>query len=227
MKLPAVELVDARKTFPGSPPVEALGATSLVVHEGESVAIVGPSGSGKSTLLSLMGTLDHPTAGDVLIEGYSTGKMRDWKRTALRSERIGFVFQQFHLLAQLSAIENVSTGLLYSGVRHRERRQRSIEALEMVGLGGRVNHRPGQMSGGEQQRVAIARALVRRPAVLFADEPTGALDSRTSGDVLQLLLRTVEMGTALVVVTHDMQVASHFDRRLHVLDGHVTEGVAA
>lgn len=219
-----MELRGVSKVYPGVSPVTALETTSLRISRGEKVAIVGPSGSGKSTLLSLMGTLDDPTSGEVLIDGHSTAHLRDWQKTVLRGDQIGFIFQQFHLLSHLSATENVATGLLYSGIPHRERLRRSYEALGRVGLADRASHKPGQLSGGEQQRVAIARALVRKPAVLFADEPTGALDSKTSAEILELLLGSASDGSALVVVTHAQDIADQFARQLQVLDGAVTEG---
>lgn len=223
MTVPVVELEAVRKVFPGPPPLEALQPTSLHINAGEAVAIVGPSGSGKSTLLSILGTLDQPTSGEVRIEGQCTSHMKNWERAAMRGTRLGFIFQQFHLLPRLTAEENVATGLLYADVHPRERLERSRAALERVGLSGRMKHRPSQLSGGEQQRVAIARALVRRPGVLFADEPTGALDSKRGLAVLDLLLEAAEEGTAVVIVTHDQAIADHFERKLHVLDGAVQE----
>ncbi len=223
MILPVVELCEVTKVFRGSPPVTALQKTSLTIGRGDRVAIVGPSGSGKSTLLSLLGTLSTPTSGEVVIDGHQTSKMRGWQKAALRGTHLSFIFQQFHLLPGLTAEENVATGLLYAGVRSRERMRLSREALQRVGLGRRFKHRPGELSGGEQQRVAIARALVRNPSILFADEPTGALDSQAGLAVLDLLLEASGLGTGIVVVTHDLNVAAHFDRKLFVLDGFVSE----
>ncbi len=200
-----------------------LHPTTLALLPGDQVAVVGPSGSGKSTLLAILGTLDDPTEGAVLIDGQGVTGMRERDRSALRAERIGFVFQQFHLLPTLSAVENVATGLLYSGVRHAERRRRAADALDAVGLAHRLRNRPGALSGGEQQRVAIARALVREPGILFADEPTGALDTTTGEGVVGLLAGIAERGTAVVVVTHDEQVAARFARRIRLRDGVATE----
>jgi len=221
VEVPVVELRSAEKTYPGPPEVTVLHPTDLALHAGEQVAVVGPSGSGKSTLLAILGTLDDPTRGSVLVDGRDVTGMRERERSALRAERIGFVFQQFHLLPTLTALENVATGLLYSpGSRGaRLRRDRAASALESVGLGHRLAHRPGQLSGGEQQRVAIARALVRQPDVLFADEPTGALDSANGAAVIELLAGIAQRGTTVVVVTHDEKIASRFARRVHLRDG--------
>ncbi|MFT4220883.1 MAG: ABC transporter ATP-binding protein [Microbacterium sp.] len=229
MSAPVVEVRGASKTYPGPPPTTVLRPTSLRIAPGEQVAVVGPSGSGKSTLLAILGTLDEPSAGAVLVDGRDVAGLRERERCALRAERIGFVFQQFHLMPTLSAVDNVATGLLYSGTRHAERRRRAAEALEAVGLARRLRHRPGELSGGEQQRVAIARALVREPGILFADEPTGALDSATGESVVALLAGIAGRGTAVVVVTHDEQVAARFSRRIRLRDGVATEqrGTAA
>ncbi|MBK7820426.1 MAG: ABC transporter ATP-binding protein [Tessaracoccus sp.] len=220
----AIEVRGVSKTYPGSPPVTALHPTWLRIDPGEQLAIVGASGSGKSTLLSILGTLEEPTGGDVLVEGRELGGLRESEHSAVRAARISFVFQQFHLLPTVSATENVASGLLYAGVPPRARRDRAIRALEAVGLGHRLRNRPGELSGGEQQRVAIARALVRNPAVLFADEPTGALDSVTGAAIVSLLAEIAEAGTAVVLVTHDPGVAERFPRRVRLVDGRVVEG---
>ncbi|MEV7693599.1 ABC transporter ATP-binding protein [Microbacterium sp. NPDC089189] len=220
---PVVEVRGAAKTYPGPPEVTVLHPTTLALLPGEQVAVVGPSGSGKSTLLAILGTLDDPTTGTVLIDGRAVTGMGERERSALRADRVGFVFQQFHLLPALTAIENVATGLLYSGVRHAERRRRAADALAAVGLDRRQGHRPGELSGGEQQRVAIARALVREPGILFADEPTGALDTATGAGVVELLTGIAARGTTVVVVTHDEQVADRFARRIRLRDGVATE----
>lgn len=222
----AIEVRGVSKTYPGTPPVTALHPTWLRIEAGEQLAIVGASGSGKSTLLSLLGTLDEPTAGEVLVEGRELGGLREAERSAVRAARISFVFQQFHLLPTVSATENVATGLLYTGASRKARRDRAVRALEAVGLGHRLRNRPGELSGGEQQRVAIARALVRDPAVLFADEPTGALDSATGEAIVGLLAGIAEAGTAVVMVTHDPGLAARFPRRVRLKDGRIVEGAA-
>ena len=220
--VPVIELRGAAKSYPGPPEVVVLHPTSLVLAAGEQVAVVGPSGSGKSTLLAILGTLEEPSEGAVLVDGHDVAGLRERDRSRLRAQRIGFVFQQFHLVSALTALENVATGLLYAGVRPRQRRERAAEALERVGLGHRLGHRPGELSGGEQQRVAIARALVREPGVLFADEPTGALDSANGAAVIDLLAGIARRGTAIVVVTHDERIAGRFARRIRLRDGVVS-----
>ncbi|MCH9276030.1 ABC transporter ATP-binding protein [Bifidobacterium amazonense] len=203
--------------------IEILHPTTLAIGHGERIAIVGPSGSGKSTLLSLLGTLDMPTTGTLRYDGDDVTAMGERRRSELRAARIGFVFQQFHLIAGVSALENVTIGLQYTSLPRARRRERSTEALEQVGLGERLRHRPSQLSGGEQQRVAIARALVKHPDIIFADEPTGALDTDTGHTIIDLLLDAAGDGASLVVVTHDPTVAARFDRRLHIRDGMVSE----
>ena len=220
-----LELDRATKSYPGRDggPLEILHPTSLAIEHGERIAIVGPSGSGKSTLLSLLGTLDMPTTGILRYDGEDVAAMGERRRSALRATRIGFVFQQFHLIPTVSAIENVTTGLQYTPLPRRDRRARAVDALQRVGLGERLRHRPPQLSGGEQQRVAIARALAKNPDVIFADEPTGALDTATGHAIIDLLLGAADDGASLVVVTHDPSIADRFPRRLHIQDGVVTE----
>jgi len=216
-----VELDGVTKEYPGAPPLRVLHGVSLAIGAGELVSVVGASGSGKTTMLSIMGTLDDPTSGAVRIDGTDVAGLRERDRAALRARRIGFVFQQFFLLPALSARDNVALGLLYSGVPARERSRRADDALDRVGLGPRRDHRPGQLSGGEQQRVAIARALVRDPGVLFADEPTGSLDSTTGESILELLTAVADTGTAVVIITHDASIAARTHRQVRVHDGRI------
>lgn len=221
--IPVIEARGVSKAYPGTPPVTALHPTWLRIDAGDQLAIVGASGSGKSTLLSLLGTLDDPSDGSVLVDGRELGGMREAERSAIRASRISFVFQQFHLLPAVSAMGNVASGLLYTGLSSKERHERAIATLEAVGLGHRLRNRPGELSGGEQQRVAIARALVREPAVLFADEPTGALDSATGNSIIALLTEIADTGTAVVMVTHDAGLAERFTRRIRLKDGRVID----
>jgi len=223
------ELHGVGKRYPGDPPVEALRDVDLCIEAGELVGIVGPSGSGKSTLLHLLGTLDRPTEGAIRIAGRDIATMSDRDLSALRAWRIGFVFQSFFLLGGESAVDNVADGLLYRGERPKERRRAAIAALERVGLGDRLDHRPGMMSGGERQRVAIARALVGRPELVLADEPTGNLDSATGAAILDLLRELhAEEGTTICVITHDRDIAAGLPRRITLRDGRIEhEGAAA
>jgi len=216
-----VTLRGVGREYPGG--VAALRHVDLDIHSGELVAIVGPSGSGKSTMLNLMGTLDRPSAGEVVIDGFDVSELSDRELSALRATRIGFVFQHFHLAPGVSVLDNVADGLLYTGAGQRERRERAEAALSRVGLGHRLTHRPHELSGGEKQRTAIARAVVREPALLLADEPTGALDSQSGEAVMQLLLDLNETGTTIVVITHEQVVASHLPRHVSMLDGRVVD----
>ena len=222
----ALELRDAVKEFPGSPPVRALDGVSVRIDHGELVAVVGPSGSGKSTLLTIMGTLDRPTGGTVWIDGIDTSTLADKYLAGLRARRIGFVFQQFFLLPGQSALDNVANGLLYQGVEPTQRQRRAEVALRRVGLAHRLDHRPNELSGGEQQRVAVARALAHEPAFVLADEPTGNLDSKSTAAVMELIHGLHAEGTTIVVITHDLEVAAEFPRQISVLDGRIESDLA-
>ncbi|HVF13145.1 MAG TPA: ABC transporter ATP-binding protein [Acidimicrobiales bacterium] len=222
-------LVQARalsKEYDGAPPVRALDETSFAIGCGELVGIVGPSGSGKSTLLNLLGMLDRPSGGSLVVMGHDVSRLSGRQLAGLRARTIGFVFQQFHLLPALSAVDNVAVGLFYLGVPAAERRRRAADALARVGLAERAHHRPSRLSGGEQQRVAIARALVAGAPLILADEPTGNLDSASGASVMRLLLDLQGQGHTVVIVTHDRYLAMRLPRTMTVLDGRVAEGGA-
>lgn len=205
--------------------VTALRGVDLTVREGELLAIVGPSGSGKSTLLHIVGTLDRPTAGSVHIAGHDVAALTDRRLSALRAQHVGFVFQAFHLVPGVSARDNVAEGLLYSGLPRSVRRRKAAEALDRVGLADRLDHRPHQLSGGQKQRVAIARAVVGEPALLLADEPTGALDSASGAAVMELLRDLNREGATIAVITHDTEIAGSLPRAVRIRDGEVVADV--
>ncbi len=225
---PLVEARHVSRTFPmAAAPVDALSDVSLRIAAGEYVAVVGPSGCGKSTLLHILGCVDVPTSGDVLFQDRDVAALSDAERSRLRLEQVGFVFQRFFLLPMLTAWENVELPQAEAGVDRRSRRERTAELLEYVGLTPRADHRPSELSGGEMQRVAIARALANRPSLLLADEPTGELDQRTGQQIVALLDRVHERGTAVVVVTHDPAVAARAHRLIGMRDGRIVEEAPA
>jgi putative ABC transport system ATP-binding protein len=218
---PLLRLDHVDKIYPGHPPLHVLKDINVAIEAGEFMAVVGPSGSGKTTMLSIMGTLDQPTNGTLWVEGINVAELSEAARSRLRSDVIGFVFQQFFLLPSLNAVDNVATGMLYQGIGRSQRRARALAALERVGLAGRAGHRPSELSGGEPQRVAIARAIAGEPAVLFADEPTGALDQASGRMVVDYLAEIAAQGTPVLVITHDAGLAARFDRQISILDGRI------
>jgi putative ABC transport system ATP-binding protein len=217
-----IELKNIKKTYlRGIEELHILKDISLSVGVGEFVAIVGPSGSGKSTLMNMIGLLDVPTTGSYNLDGIATEKMKDDELAGLRNRKIGFIFQQFNLLPRLTAIENVELPMIYAGFGKKERREKAQQTLELLGMGQRSHHRPSELSGGQQQRVAVARALAIGPSLLLADEPTGALDSRTGQEVLELMLHLNELGNTIVLITHDLHIAEHAKRIITLRDGEI------
>jgi putative ABC transport system ATP-binding protein len=225
---PIIDLSDVRKTYlAGQLSVDALRGITLRVEEGDYLAVMGPSGSGKSTLMHILGCLDIPTSGTYLLSGENVGQLGESRLAEIRNRRIGFVFQQFNLLASMTALRNVELPLVYAGVSREERHARAAAALESVGLGNRLDHRPGELSGGQQQRVSVARALVTEPSLLLADEPTGNLDSASTEDILNLFDELHAQGRTIVVITHEHEVATRAARTTLIRDGELSEAVAA
>jgi putative ABC transport system ATP-binding protein len=215
----AVSLSNVSKEYPGG--VVALREVQVEIPDGARVAVVGPSGSGKTTMLTVMGTLERVTRGEVQVAGHAIGQASDLELAGLRAHEIGFVFQGFHLQDAMTALDNVSLGMLYTGLPLRQRRELAQSALERVGLAGRLTHKPVQLSGGERQRVAIARAVAKRPKIILADEPTGNLDSKSGGEVIDLLHRLASDGATLVLITHDERIAAGFPRQIQMRDGEI------
>jgi putative ABC transport system ATP-binding protein len=214
-----LRLRDVAKEYPGG--VRALRGVSLDVEAGDQVAVVGPSGSGKTTMLTVLGTLERPSSGEVEVAGRDVVKASDLELAGLRAHEIGFVFQGFHLQDSMTAVDNVANGMLYTGAPANQRREAARAALERVGLGHRLTHRPPQLSGGERQRVAIARAIAKGPVIVLADEPTGNLDSKSGAEVITLLHGLATDGATLVLITHDEQIAAGFPRRVQMRDGEI------
>jgi putative ABC transport system ATP-binding protein len=225
MPAPVIETRDIIKTYRmGDTEVHALSGVSITIEEGEMISIMGPSGSGKSTLMAILGALDVPTSGSYRLDGQEVSQLKGDQLAEIRNERIGFVFQKFNLLARSSTLENAALPLVYRGIPRAERRQRATEALEMVGLGDRLHHKPTELSGGQQQRVAIARALINEPSIILADEPTGNLDRKTGDEILALFHRLhTEHGITIVIVTHDAEVMAHTERVIYLRDGQVVQ----
>lgn len=221
MSTTVLDVVHVHKEYPTTPPVRALRGVSFSVTQGELVSVVGPSGSGKSTLLHLMGTLDRPTTGDVIIAGHRVSELSDRDLSSLRAHHIGFVFQQFHLLSGLSTLDNVADGLLYTGRPLRERRELAEIALRRVGMGHRLDQVAGKLSGGEMQRVATARAFIGNPSIVLADEPTGNLDTKNSDAIVELIDELHATGATIVVITHNREIAESYPRAVGLRDGRI------
>ncbi len=219
-----IELKNITKSYEmGTQVIHALRGVDLTINEGEFVAIMGPSGSGKSTLMNVIGCLDAPTAGTYTLDGVDVSNMTDNQQARIRNKRVGFVFQQFNLLPRTTALKQVALPLMYGGIGKSERNERAKEALEAVGLGDRIDHKPDELSGGQQQRVAIARALATEPAIILADEPTGALDSHSGEEVLKIFETLHNKGMTIVMITHEAQVAKHARRTIWIRDGVITD----
>ena len=226
MKL--IELKNINKSFKlGDEEIKAIDNISLSIEKGEFVSIIGPSGSGKSTLMNILGLLDIPDSGEYYLDGVSIEKTSDNKLAEIRNKKIGFIFQNFNLLPKMNALENVELPLIYQGIGHKEAIKKCYEILEKVSLKGREKHQPNQLSGGQQQRVAIARALVNEPEIILADEPTGALDSKTSLEIMEMLQRLNNAGQTIILITHDMNVAKKAKRILKISDGKLYEEMEA
>jgi putative ABC transport system ATP-binding protein len=224
MSTPIIQIKNLMKTYKlGGETVHALNNVSLEIKKGEFLAIIGPSGSGKSTLMNMIGCLDRPESGEYLLDGKDIGKMNDNQLATIRNQKIGFIFQNFNLLTKLTALENVELPLLYGGVSAKARREMALEGLKKVGLAERAGHLPSQLSGGQQQRVAIARALVGNPTILLADEPTGALDSKTSKEILEVMKELNELGHTIILITHDLAIAKQATRMVSIQDGQLLE----
>lgn len=219
-----IKITDLSKVYKmGENEVHALNHVSLNIKEHEFVSIIGPSGSGKSTLMNMLGCLDVPSSGEYILDGKEIKKMSDDELAKIRNDKIGFVFQGFNLLPKLTAVENVELPLIYQGVAAKERRERATKALESVGLGKRIDHKPTELSGGQQQRVAIARALITNPPLILADEPTGNLDSTSGKEIMELFHKLNENGNTIVLITHDSDVAKQAQRMIRIQDGKLTE----
>lgn len=221
---PIIQINSMTKKYElGGETVMALQGISLDIQKGDFISIIGPSGSGKSTFMNMIGCLDRPDSGEYLLDGEEVGKMKSSQLAAIRNEKIGFIFQNSNLLPKLTAVENVELPLIYRGMKAMERRKIALEALKKVGLGDRENHLPAQLSGGQQQRVAIARALAGNPPILLADEPTGALDSKTSKEILRIIKSLNEQGHTIILITHDLEVAKQASRVVRIHDGQLYE----
>ncbi len=217
-----IEVKDVYKIYnPGENEVRALDGVSLSIDEGEFVAIIGQSGSGKSTLMNTLGLLDRPTSGEYYLSGRDVATLTDDEQSEIRNKQIGFIFQGFNLIPSLTAVDNVELPLVYRGMKKDERNKLSLEALERVGLGKRIHHRPSQMSGGQQQRVAIARAVAAKPPVILADEPTGNLDSSSGREVMRILHELNEEGRTIILITHDNEIAEEANRIIRIQDGKI------